>query len=164
MIKPEVLWLNNPFDLSDITRYSVNDSMTIQQWLDDHGGIARLNRMPTVCVYDGKELMRSEYNRAIEKPVCFVTLPTGGDSGSNPMALVAAVALSVFTFGAGAFTLAGLTAGMSIGANTMMVLQAGIMLAGSALINAVFPPPGLPTTASPASASLWSESPCSTPP
>ncbi len=145
MNKPEVLWLNNPFDLSDVTRYPVNDSMTIQQWLDGHGGEFRLNRMPTVCVYDGKELMRAEYNLLIEKPVCFVTLPTGGDSGTNPIAAIAMIALTVYTGGLAAAGYGALAAG---GSFTAGMISAGIAIGGAVLINMVFPPPGLPSTAS----------------
>ncbi|MES9984348.1 MAG: phage tail protein, partial [Candidatus Thiodiazotropha sp. 6PLUC6] len=153
MNKPDVYWLDNPFDFNAVTHYPIDQPLTIRQWLDDHGGEGRLNRLPTVCVYSGRELMRAEYDQPIDGPVCFVTLPTGGDSGTNPMAMIAMVALTVFTMGAGAVTLAGLTAGMGIGANTMMVMQMGIMMAGSMLINAVFPPPGLPNSATPSTGS-----------
>ena len=95
----QVHWLNNPFDFSDVTRYPVESNTTIQQFVDDHGGIKRLNRMPTVCVYQGRELMRAEYGQTIEADVCFVTMPTGGDSGSNPLQLAAMLALTVYTGG-----------------------------------------------------------------
>ena len=65
-MKKEVLWLNNPFDLSDVTHYPIGTTMTIKQWLDGHGGLSRLNRMPTVCIYKGRELMRSEYDQPID--------------------------------------------------------------------------------------------------
>ena len=146
--QPQVHWLNNPFDFSDVTRYPIESNQTIQSWLDDHGGTNRLNRMPTVCVYQGRELLRSEYNQPIEDDACFVTMPTGGDSGSNPLATAAMLALTVYT--------GGLAAGWkAVGWSSYAIAgaQVGIMMAGSALINAVFPPPGLPSTASPATAS-----------
>ena len=156
---PCVIWLNNPFDLSDVTHYQINETITIQEWVDSHGGLSRINRMPTVCVYDGKELMRSEYNQSIEKPVCFVILPTGGDSGTNPLAAIAMIALSVYVPGAvaglgGAFstTTVGVTSVTSLTFTGAMV-SAGIMMGGAMLINMVFPPPGLPSSASPAQAS-----------
>ena len=149
-MKTEVLWLNNPFDLSDVTHYSIDSPMTIKQWLDGHGGLSRLNRMPTVCIYKGRELMRSEYDQPIEDYVCFICKPCGGDSGTNPLAAVALIALTAVSGGA-ALAVAGVV-GVTAAAG-VTAIQMGIMIAGSALINAVLPPPGLPNTASPASAS-----------
>ena len=150
--EPAVYWLNNPFDLMDIDRYPVHGDITIRQWLADNGSEARLNYLPTVCVYDGKELLRCEYNRLIDGPVCFVTLPTGGDSGSNPLAAIAMIAMSVFVPGmvagwGGMFaTKTGLTFAGSMA-------SAGIMMGGAMLISAVFPPPGLPNSATPSTGS-----------
>ncbi|MCF1458977.1 MAG: hypothetical protein LPH21_15935 [Shewanella sp.] len=148
MNQNNVHWLNNPFDFTDTTTYPIEPETTIQQWLDDHGGTRRLNRLPTVCVYQGKELLRSEYDQVIESPVFFITLPTGGDSGTNPLAMVAMIALTVYTGGLTVGWLAAGTAPMAVG-----VMQAGIMMAGSMLINAVFPPPGLPNSATPSTGS-----------
>ena len=150
MNKPEVFWLNNPFDLSDITRYPVESTLTIQQWLDDHGGEIRLNRLPTVCVYKNKELLRADYDQLIDGPVCFVTLPTGGDSGSNPLAAIAMVALTVWTGGLAAAGFGTLAAG---GTFTSGMIAAGIAMGGAMLISAVFPPPGLPNSATPSTGS-----------
>ena len=149
-MKTEVLWLNNPFDLSDVTHYSIDSPMTIKQWLDGHGGLSRLNRMPTVCIYKGRELMRSEYDQPIEDYVCFICKPCGGDSGTNPLAAVALIALTAVSGGA-ALAVAGVV-GVTAAAG-VTAIQMGIMIAGSALINAVLPPPGLPNTANPATAS-----------
>lgn len=136
-----VIWLNNPFDLNDVSKYDVKQSLTIRQWLDRHGGDERLNYMPTVCVYDGHELLRSEYNQLIEKPVWFIRLPAGGDSGSNPIAAIAMIAMSVYVPGmvagwGGVF--AGTTPGSLsfIGAMTAGVIAAG----GAAIIYSVIPP------------------------
>ncbi len=149
MNKPEVLWLENPFDLTSFTRYEINQPMTIRQWLDGHGGDARLNYLPTVCIYNSKELLREEYNQFIDEPVCFVTLPTGGDSGTNPLAAIAMIALTVWTGGLAAAGFAGLEAG-SFAAG---MAAAGIAMGGAMLISAVFPPPGLPNSATPSTGS-----------
>ncbi len=138
----QVHWLNNPFDYSDVTHYPVAPNQTIQQWLDNNGGLERLNQMPTVCVYKNRELMRSEYDQIIEDHVCFIMMPTGGDSGSNPLAMVAMLALTVYT---GGLTSGWLKAGHS--AYAIAGAQTAIMAGGAILINAVFPPPGLPNSA-----------------
>ncbi len=151
MNSPSVHWLNNPFDFSDVTSYPVESKTTISEWLTNHGGLNRLNRLPTVCVYQGKELCRSEYDQVIEDAVCFVTLPTGGDSGSNPLQVVAMLAMAVY-----APALAGgLLKGTALAGSTLAtsMLSSGIMMGGAMLISAVFPPPGLPNSATPSTGS-----------
>ena len=151
MNNPEVLWLNNPFDLFDITRYPVESTLTIQQWLDNHGGYGRLNRLPTVCVYGDRELLRAEYDQLIDGPVCFITLPTGGDSGTNPLAAIAMIAMSIVS----PVLAAGMLQGTALAGSAMAtsMLSAGIMMGGAMLISAVFPPPGLPNSATPSTGS-----------
>ena len=139
----QVYWLNNPFDYSDTDSYPVEPNTTIQQFVDHHGGMDRLNQMPTVCVYQGRELLRSEYHQTIESDVCFVVLPLGGDRGTNPVAMLLAGALTYYTFGAFGSMLGGLK--WSQGA--VALAQGALLSAGGALINAVFPPPGQPGSA-----------------
>lgn len=150
MNQNHVHWLNNPFDFTDTTTYPIESETTIQQWLDDHGGTRRLNRLPTVCVYQGKELLRSEYDQVIESPVFFITLPTGGDSGTNPLAMVAMIALTVYTGGLAASGFGGV---MGAGEMAAGMTAGAIMVGGAMLINAVFPPPGLPNSATPSTGS-----------
>ena len=150
MNKPEVLWLENPFDLSSVIRYDIDQPLTIRQWLNGHGGDARLNYLPTVCLHNGKELLRAQYDQPIEGLVCFVTLPTGGDSGTNPLAAIAMIALTVYTGGLAA---AGFGGAMTAGGFAANMVAAGIMMGGAMLINAVFPPPGLPNSATPSTGS-----------
>lgn len=155
--QPAVYWLNNPFDLTDIDHYPVNGDITIRQWLVDNHSEDRLNYLPTVCVYDGKELLRAEYDQLIDGPVCFVTLPTGGDSGSNPLAAIAMIAMSVFVPGmvAGWGGMFATTSAAGVTSLTFAgsMASAGIMMGGAMLISAVFPPPGLPNSATPSTGS-----------
>ena len=143
MHRKEVLWLNNPYNLQDVTKAPVLGKMTIQQWVDANGGEDRLNERPTVCVYRGKQLMRAEYKEhLITAPVCFVTLPQdGGEGGSNPLGTMAMIGLSF-----AAPWLAG-PAMMGFTGVTAQVVSAGIMMAGGMLINAVLPPPSPPNAA-----------------
>ena len=151
MNSPAVHWLENPFDFSTIKTYPVDSEITINQWLENHGGIQRLNRLPTVCVYQNKELLRAEYDQVIDDQVCFVTLPTGGDSGSNPIAAIAMIAMAVYA----PALAAGMLKGTALAGSAMagQMLSAGIMMGGAMLISAVFPPPGLPNSASPSAGS-----------
>lgn len=146
--RKEVLWLNNPYNLQDVTKSPILGKMTIQDWVDANGGEERLNERPTVCVYRGRQLMRAEYKEhLITAPVCFVTLPQdGGEGGSNPLATVAMIGLMAFAPWAGA-------AMMGAGTIGAQVVSAGIMMAGGMLINAVLPPPSPPNAAVPSQGS-----------
>ena len=151
MNNPEILWLDNPFDLSSVTRYDISQPMTIRQWLDGHGGDERLNYLPTVCVYKGRELLRADYDQPIEGPVCFVTLPTGGDSGSNPLAAIAMIMVAVYApvlAGKMGATFATTVKQVTTLTTAGQIASGVIMLGGAMLINMVFPPPGLPNSAS----------------
>ena len=97
-----VYWLNDAFwpddpDKTDV--YPVTEEITIRDWLRANNGFARLKKNPAVCVVDGVELCHKDYDRVIDGPVCFVTLPQGGDDGSNPLRIVAFIALAYVTAG-----------------------------------------------------------------
>ena len=154
--EPAVYWLTDPYcpddpekiDTFPITKGS--KSQTIRQWLDTNNGFARLKKQPAVCVMDGVELCHADYDRVIDGAVCFVTLPQGGDSGSNPLAMIAMIALTYVSGGA-AMALAGTTTATA-GIGTAMI-QGAIMVAGGMMINALLPPPGLPGSATPSQGS-----------
>lgn len=154
--QPAVYWLNNPFDLNDVDHYGIDQPQTIRQWLDSNGGDTRLNYLPTVCVMGGKELLRAEYDQPIDGPVCFVTLPTGGDSGSNPLAAIAMIMVAVYApvlAGKMGATFATTVKGVTTLTTAGQIASGVIMLGGAMLINMVFPPPGLPNSASPSAGS-----------
>ena len=74
-----------------------------------------------------------------ENVVYIAVIPEGGgdSGGKNPLAMIAMIALTVFSGGTMAASLSSLTGGaLSVGA-----AQAGIMIVGSLAINALFPPP-----------------------
>ncbi|MET4817577.1 host specificity factor TipJ family phage tail protein, partial [Endozoicomonas lisbonensis] len=147
-----VYWLNDAFWPDDPTKtdfYPVKENQTIREWLRENDGFARLRKDPAVCVVDGVELCHKDYDRPIDQAVCFVALPRGGDSGSNPFAAIAMIALMVVApYAAGA-----VGGAMGLGTVGTAVVQAGIMIAGGAMINAMLPPPGLPGTATPSQGS-----------
>jgi len=105
--------------------------------------LAPKTNLPFICLVNGDPVLRADWDKrpAHGDIVCFVTLPQGGgDGGSNPLAAIAMIALVVF-----APQLA--VAMMGTGASPMALAfaQAGIMMAGSALINAILPPPRPPS-------------------
>lgn len=120
--------------------------------------LAPRGNRPVVALLNGKPVLRA--HRGWQRtPVrngdhlMFVTLPRGGggNGGSNPLQVVLTMALFAF---AGPLA-AGIT-GIGAGATGVQALilagtKLGIQLAGSAMINAMFPPPksGTGPTASP---------------
>ena len=144
----KIHWLNNPFDYSDTDVYPVESNTTIQQCVDSNGGVERLNYFPTVCVYQGRELLRSEYNQVIESNVYFVVIPRGGgDQGTDPIRAALYIALAVYTGGASV----GWTEAYGAYAATAMTF--GALYGGNQLINLIRPLPGQPSSATPSTGS-----------
>ncbi|GAA4650482.1 hypothetical protein GCM10023116_27650 [Kistimonas scapharcae] len=121
-----VHWIDNPYKPQECQSQPVLGRMTIQEWLDANGGLSRLNKAPTVCIYQGRQLMRSEYaEHVINDDVFFSVIPQGGgDGGSNPLVFVAVVIASIYTGGAAAGMMGvSTTTGMMIGASVGMSLM-----------------------------------------
>ncbi len=127
----------------------VMSAQTVREWLDLNG-IDEFTT-PTVCLFNGAALMRTDWGTTKIGPgsVCaFVTLPHGGGGGGggkNPLKTILSIAVMVAApylgaalgaaagLSGAAFSIAGLSWGRLIGA--------GIAIAGTALINALIPPP-----------------------
>lgn len=116
---------------------------------------ARIRRLvpadrPAIAVLNGRPILRAGWRRRLRDGdhLAVITLPRGGGGGgkSNPLRLVLQLALMAFApFAAGALGTA-----FGMGALGVNLTQLGIYMAGSALINAVLPPPKADTsTASP---------------
>lgn len=100
--------------------------------------------LPFICLLNGDALPRDDWQRMVKHGdiVTFVTLPQGGGGGgSNPLQMVAMIALTYFTVGAGAALWQGAYAGTFTGA----MMGAGAMMVGTSLINALLPPPRPPS-------------------
>ncbi len=116
---------------------------SIAQYLARHGLARRFgltDRRKVLCTIDGARVPRPLWPHVRPKAGTLIELRAiagdDGGGGKNPLATVAMIALMVYAPQAAAFLApAGATA------TTVLGFQAGIMVAGSMAINAVFPPP-----------------------
>lgn len=100
-----------------------------------------VNSFPIVCVMNGKPVLRKDWSTEISEKdeICFIQFPRGGQQGGGIKSIfriVALISLAVVApFAAGLIGGAlGVTSAIGIG-----LIQAGIVLAGGFLINALFP-------------------------
>ena len=114
---------------------------------------------PFIILRNGEAVLRADWEVQIMDGDTFavVVLPQGGGGGgSNPLRIVAMLAIVVIAaytggaaFGAaGAFGTGGGTAVGAFGASSLgaAMVSGAVMMAGSALVNAMMPPPGLPSS------------------
>lgn len=106
--------------------------------------LAPKTQQPFIAVLNGQPLLRAGWNRRLRNNdhLAFVALPLGGDGDSNPLQMVLMVALIVAAphAAAGLASAMGVTSTVGVG-----LLQAGVMMAGQMLINAIVPPPRPPS-------------------
>lgn len=129
---------HNPFHLAlDREQHAIDTSASIAELVDRY--CITLNK-PVVCVYNGQPMLRATWaeTRLQDNDVlAFVYLPQGG-GGSNPVRLVLTIALMVYAPYL-ATSIAG-PLGVAQGTMGFSLLQAGVGLLGTALINALVPP------------------------
>jgi len=100
--------------------------------------LAPRTQLPYICLVNGAPLLRAGWRRRVRDgdQVAFVTLPQGGGNGSQVLAVVAMIAVSIWAPYAGGWMATQLgTAGLA------PVFTGATMVAGAALISAVIPPP-----------------------
>lgn len=138
--------VTNPFHpLQDRVQRKIKGSHTVASLVKSNK--VDLSR-PTICYYNGKPLLRKEWEATrIQKKdvVTFIYLPQGGGGGSNVLRVVLMIAVIAFAAwagpaAAGALGMTGTTATIAGGA-----FAAGISMAGSMLVNALIPPPKPPS-------------------
>lgn len=107
--------------------------------------LAPKTTLPFICLVNGAPVLRAEWDKRPQHGdiVAFVTLPQGGGGGgSNPLSTVLQLALMVALPGIGA----GIAGAMGVTSTLgMAAIKMGVSMLGSALINALVPPPRPPT-------------------
>jgi hypothetical protein len=104
--------------------------------------LAPRTRLPVICLLNGRPLLRAGWRRRLRHGdhVAFVALPL--DQGSNPLRLLASLALMAFAPWAAGLLLGTAANTVLFGAFTLgQATQLGIILAGQVLINALLPLP-----------------------
>jgi sulfur carrier protein ThiS len=109
-----------------------------------------------IIIRNGAAVLRADWDEEIIEGDFFsvVVLPRGGGGGSNPLhivAMLAVVVLAAYTGGAAFGAVGAFGAGSAGGAFGVSALGAGlvsaaVMVAGSALVNAVIPPASVPSS------------------
>ncbi len=108
-------------------------------------------RRPYIALLDGHPLLRAEWHRPLPDgaTLAFIDVNAipmgGGDGGSNPVRIIAMLAVMYFAGPiAGSINNA---AGFGFATDSLgfAALKAGVGFIGSALVNALIPPPRLPT-------------------
>lgn len=132
---PHVLTHYNPFTPSRDYRHAQVLAGTVIAELQPE------TDLPYICLLNGKPLLRKDWGKALEETdiVNFVVLPQGG-GGSNPLRVVAMIAVMAFAAYAG--PLAGAWAlGSTYGGSVLggYLATAAIGLVGSALVNLLIP-------------------------
>lgn len=113
--------------------------------------LAPRTRQPIVCLLNGRPLMRAGWRLKVRDGdvVVFACLPAGGGGGSNPMRVVAMIAVMVLApyvagqIAAAAFLGAGVTG--TAYAAVYWGARIALTLGGMALVNSLVPPPKPPT-------------------
>ncbi len=120
--------------------------------LEAPGPIAALapqTTQPFIILRNGQAVLRADWQQPVADGdlLAVVLLPQGGGKGSNPLKVILSVAMAVFAPGIGeAINLALFEAGSGLAfAASSSVLGAAVGMAGSALINALIPPPKPPS-------------------
>ena len=137
-----VVMLHNPFRPErDREAIAVAEPLTIRAWLGEQGIEEFTN--PTICLRNGSPLLRGRWDEALigeGDVVVFVPLPQdgGGGGGKNPLRIVLMLAVMVAAvyFAPIIGTAIGVTSTTGVA-----LIQAGIALAGTALVNVLIPPP-----------------------
>lgn len=144
-IQIPVIRILNPFDPREFVHDSLtwSPAKTLDQYLPGP-------QTEAVVSINGKIVPRERFGRTYldstdNLVICPIPTGGGGGDGKNVLAIVAMIAVSVFAPGVGlaiAGSLGGSVAGISLAAGSvgLSVLTAGVVMAGSLLVSALFAP------------------------
>lgn len=148
-MRASVVYASNPFA-------PLNRRETVLRRPAHIRALAPRGSSPVIALLNGNPVMRSGWRRKIRDNdrLVFVTLPLGGGDaggGSNPMQVILSIALFAVAPGlAGSLTGLGGVSALTAGQSMLLAgTRLGIQLAGTALINAVFPAPKSATAPTP---------------
>ena len=101
-MKATVVLINNPFQPTASVVEEIECSQTIRGWLDEHD--IEEFKSPTICLFNGEPLLRSDWETTVLSDgdlVGFVAMAAGGgdDGGSDPLTIIAMLALMWVSFG-----------------------------------------------------------------
>jgi len=134
---------------SAAVRTEVDAGLTIREALDQLG-IEEFTETPTICFYRGHPILRADWPVTVMRDNTNLTfapaVPLGG-GGSNPLRIILMIAIAIFVP-----PLVGALPGMTTAAGSLTlmgkIVAAGFTMLGNMLINAILPPPSMPTPAS----------------
>lgn len=131
---------HNPFYLHhNVEHFEPVIGQSVRAFLDDHD-IVEFNK-PIICLVNGGALLRADWELTIIEEttiVSFIALPQGGGGGGKILKTVLSIALMVAAPYAGAAIASTIGVTSAIGT---AIITAGVTLAGTALVNALIPPP-----------------------
>ena len=136
-----VVMLRNPFRPERGREVAaVAEPVSIREWLGEQG-IGEFEH-PTICLHNGLPVLRGRWDETLigeNDLVVFVPLPQGGGGGGkNPLRtiLMLAVMVAAVYFAPIIGTAIGVTSTTGVA-----LIQAGLALVGTALVNVLIPPP-----------------------
>lgn len=147
-MKAVIVHTRNPINpLQDRRTIQLRRRLTISHAIQRHK--IEIDRYPTICLVNGEPVLRRDWKRRKIRNgdiVAFVSVLQGGRGGSNPFMILGMIVLAVVAWYAAPYLGSALAGtGLVTEATGLAIAQAGIMLAGGALLNAAMPTPNPPS-------------------
>jgi len=133
---PSIVQVTDPLRPQAARHHQIADGTSLRDWMGQHG--LEEFPAPTICLLGGQPLLRARWGVSLhgDQSAVLVPLPAGGD-GSNPLQAILLIGLTAIAPWAAGFA--------GFGQFGTALLTGAIMVGGSLLINAILPPPKLPS-------------------